>query len=136
MKGIYDHLSAWLHRKESEKFGLDAFGKTAVRVIGNLTATIAGLTVKTPFTQNVAMPIAGNEYSVTVPINTKRFVLKCRGISKLQYAFISGTTNTVFSTLSPGAEWREENMVLTAALTIYFQATKPNEVLELVSWTD
>lgn len=92
--------------------------------------------ISTPSIQNVAMSVTpGTQSSVTFPATTKKVILKARGNSKLQYSFINGQTNTTFITIFPGNEEVIDNLSLTASLTIYIQASKASEILEVCSWT-
>lgn len=87
-----------------------------------------------PLIQNISMGVGGNEYSVTLLASTVRYVLKNRGDAKLQLAFISGQTGTNYITISPGSVFKEDNLRLTSNLTIYVQASKNSQVLEVLSW--
>lgn len=87
-----------------------------------------------PVIQNVSLPLAGSQYSVVLASTTKRYTLKLRGDAKLQIAFITGQTGTNYITISPGSAYFEENLQLTGSLTIYMQASKNNQVLEVLSW--
>lgn len=97
--------------------------------------TIIGTTVSQGTIQNIPALVAGTEYSFTMPANTRRFEFKCRGIAKLQFAFVSGGSASNFRTVSPGASYKEEGLVLSAPITIYFQTTKDSETLELTTWS-
>lgn len=39
---IWEHLKAWIHRKEAEKFTVDSNNKTAVRIVGEVDAELSG----------------------------------------------------------------------------------------------
>jgi hypothetical protein len=91
---------------------------------------IAGL----PTVYNVSMPLAATEYTFTFPSGTKKFSLKTRVTSNLQYTFQSGQSGTTFVTIPPGCNYSEENLSLSTSLSIYFQSNKPSNTLELTLW--
>lgn len=84
---------------------------------------------------NKPILLANTEYSVAVPQNTKKFEFKNRKDAKVQYCFIAGETNTNFMTLSPGSSKQIDGLGLIVGKTIYFRATKDDQVMEILFWT-
>jgi hypothetical protein len=101
---------------------------------GSLPVTVSGGAIKTPTILNIPVVNPGTEYNVVLPAATKRFHLKNRGIGKLQISFVTGETNTNFFELAPKVAYTEEGLSLDTSLTIYFQSTKANEIVELITW--
>lgn len=97
--------------------------------------TIPGLTVLTPTIANVAMLLANTEYSYVLPANSKRFLILLRtpSVAKLKLAYASGDSGILYVTVNPGCHYGEGE-ILAPSLTLYFQATLPGQVAEVVSW--
>lgn len=89
--------------------------------------------VQNPSIQNVLVAIADTEEAIALPANTKKFELKARGTSKLQVAYVSGQSGTTYHTIWPGFCLREED-IDRASLTVYVQASKASEIIEIKSW--
>ena len=87
----------------------------------------------TPTIANVVATLANTEYSYAFPANTAKYKVSARGLSKLKVAFVLGDTSTNYVTVTPGAKLTEENVLLNSTV-LYFQATKPLEVVEILSW--
>jgi hypothetical protein len=103
---------------------------------GSINVNLVGINVpSTPIIVNVSMPLAGTQYSFTFPTGTKRYNLYVRGNAKLQFCFITGQTNTKYRTLEMGASYTEESILNSAPLPIYFQASQPGKILEILYWT-
>jgi hypothetical protein len=100
----------------------------------NIDAEIdeSALVVSNPSIQNVSLAVAGDEYTVTLPANCKRFLARVRGNSRIQLSYTSGQSGTVYITLWPGYEYIEDNINRIQTL-LYVQSSK-TEVLEVVSW--
>lgn len=92
-----------------------------------------GITNPTVF--NLSMPVANTEYNYTFPAALKQFTLKPRGLSSLKLAYVSGETASNFATVPAGAFYHENAILRSATLTVYIQANKANETLELIYWT-
>ena len=94
----------------------------------------SALVVENPIISNQILGAANTEATVTLPANTKKFQIKARGNSRLQFSYVSGQTGTTYWTEFPGFTL-EENNVDRASTTIYVRASKANEVLEIKSWS-
>jgi len=100
---------------------------------GSINVNVAPVT--TPFVQNFNVILANTEYSVTLPANTKRFIIKSRsGNPKIQLSYLPGTTSTAYITIRPGVVYAESSVLLTVPTNLYFRSSKPSEVIEVVSW--
>jgi len=89
----------------------------------------------TPTILNQSAPVAGTEYSISVPINSKKVTLKARNRSKLQFSFTSGQTNSNYITIPQGSIYELNGLNATVSFSIYFQASKAAEVVEVIVWT-
>jgi len=92
-------------------------------------------TVLTPHIANVPISLANTEVSFSFPLGTKRFNLKARGGATLKLAYSVGMSGTDFLTIPAGCNYFEESIDPTAAITVYFQTTSANSLLELVYWS-
>jgi hypothetical protein len=88
----------------------------------------------TPLIANSVAILVNTEYSYAFPANTKRFNVRARGNAKLQIAFTSGQSGSLFKTIFPGSIYEEIDVKLTG-ITIYFQSNKAGETIEITSWT-
>lgn len=104
-------------------------------LVADQNVTIQGLTVSAGQVANIPAPVAGTEYSFTLGIGVRCYEIKARGQAKVQFCFTAGQSGIDFSTLSPGAVYEKQGLVLTAPFTIYFQTNKSNEVLEVVTYS-
>lgn len=96
------------------------------------STNIKELLAKNPLVENLAMPLANTEYSYAAASNLKRITIKSRNHSVLKVAYTSGESGTIYITLAPGSVYEEIN--IDGTFTLYVQASKPNEVLEIVTW--
>lgn len=101
---------------------LDAIAN-ALGAATNTTATII----------NVAVATANTEVSQLLPTNTKSFILKARGNSKIQMSFISGDSGTTFVTIPKGAVYTDDKFY--TSLTVYFQTSNGGETVEIIAYT-
>jgi hypothetical protein len=87
-----------------------------------------------PAVQNVPMAVAGTEYTLVVPINTKQFELRSRLSGTLKIAYVVGESGITYRTVPAGCTYIETGLLLSASLTIYIQSTKTSDTLEAISW--
>lgn len=99
---------------------------------GSITAVVPGSTVGLPSTINLNMPVQGSEYTIDFPVNVRRFMVKARGLAKINIAYAALSTQTI--TVSPGCTYEESNLVTPTAITLYIKSNKPNTVIEAVYW--
>jgi hypothetical protein len=103
---------------------------------GDVTGGVndSALVVQNPAITNITMGLAGTESTITFPANTKRYLVKARGNSTLQFSYISGQTGVTYWTEFPGFTLDEYNVDNTSTV-LYVQASKDNEILEIKTWT-
>lgn len=87
----------------------------------------------TPLIYNVNAIIVDTEYSQLLPSTTLQFSIRARNNARLQFAFTSGDTNSNFLTVVPGNIYYVKDLELVST-TLYFQANKPNTVVEIMAW--
>lgn len=112
-------------------------GSGAIRTLitgGSVTIDPTTLLGVTPTLANISAATANTEYSYILPTNTKRFIFKARGLSKVQLTYTSGSSGTTYATLSPGSVYEESGIYSAAATTLYFQTSTASETLEIISW--
>jgi len=97
------------------------------------TVNLDPIISKLPEIFEVSMPLANTEYSLALPLDTKRFAIKIQdNLSKYSVGYVSGGNKY---SVSRGTEYSEEGLEITSGNeTIYFQATKPNMVMEIITW--
>ena len=118
----------------------DGSKKVTVTTIGSkealdVNAVNLDITVNTPVISNISIPLLGTEQSLVIPAGTKRFNLKIRGNAQLNIAYVSGQSGTNYILVPIGSEYIEDNLNLTSSLTLYFQANKNAQVLEVIRWS-
>ena len=98
-----------------------------------IIAALGGSASTTATLFNVSALTAGTEYSQALPANTKRFIIRSRNKSILQLAYTIGQTGTTYLTIPAGASYEDSN--LYTAQTVYFQASKNAETIEIIAFT-
>lgn len=87
-----------------------------------------------PAVQNIPMAVAGTEYTIVIPINTRQFELRSRLNGTLQIAYVSGESGITYRTVPAGCAYIETGLLLSTSLTVYIQSTKSSDTLEAISW--
>lgn len=114
---------------------------TELKIVLNDQIMVSG-----PVIKNIPLSTANVEYSVVLPVGTRRFSIKSRldtgdanGI--IRYAYVSGiVANAVdigdnsYYTVGQYVEDEEENLVLEQPLAIYFASPIPNVVVTVKYW--
>lgn len=91
--------------------------------------------IDTPLIANINVALANTEQSYTFPDGTGKISLKVRGFNAiLKYAWTLGASGTTFKTVGFGVEEIIDGVYLTGK-TIYFQVSKPNQIVEIQSWS-
>jgi len=107
-------------------------------VVENTTANPVPVTDQATATTNkiynVTCTLAGTEYSQALSANTKKVKIKARGNSKLKYSFVATESLTKYITVHAGGYEIEEGFN-TPTLTIYFNASKAGEIVEISEWS-
>jgi len=97
------------------------------------TVDLDPLISKDPTIYNVAMTTANTEYSLVLPLETKRFQMNIQDHkSKYTVSWVSGGA---ILTKSPGTTYEEQGLeVIPGKDTIYFTGKKNNLTMEIVTW--
>lgn len=84
---------------------------------------------------NVTSPgTADTEFTIAIASNVVEFRIRARD-GTLKIADTSGQSGITFETVIPGNWHVEENLKLSAGLTLYCQLNKASTVIEIVRWT-
>jgi hypothetical protein len=98
------------------------------------SVTVIGLSKNAPTITNVTLGVAGTETAIALPADTVEYKVRARGTSRLQVSYTAGQSDTTYWTVPMGGCYFEERLA-AGSRTLYLQATKDNEVIEIVSWT-
>ena len=102
---------------------------------GPSTTGSSGLSVTTPEIENITVASANIEYTHTLPANTKYFKLKSRNDSVIKLSFTNGESNVKYIKICPGFQYESPvSFEIGASISLYFQTSKINEVIEIESW--
>lgn len=94
-----------------------------------VTNTVAGV----PTITNTVMPVAGNEYTMTLPTDTKKFSLNAvQSTAVITFSFTSGGP---VITIPKGCSYTVDGLLLQGAnRTIYLKTNTNNTTIECLSW--
>lgn len=126
--------------REFKKFVEIDPARSAVRITGDPDADPVPVTLTTgassssPAIYNVTCTLADTEYSQSLTNGTNQFIIRARNTAKLQLAFSTGQTDTTYVTIYPGSSFKTQNLN-TNNLTLYFEASKPNTIVEIIEWS-
>ena len=93
-----------------------------------------GVTVASPAIQNVILTTADTEYTVVIPVGTKRFTIKSRQDAVMKLAYVATESGTNYWTVGYGVCYTERELDGTG-ITLYIQSSKDGTDLEVISWT-
>ena len=130
--GIEVQLSHLDPDHDSVRIG-DGTNQLAVNADGSINVNAEVSDDTTTVILNVPVALAGTEISQALPANTKGFVLRSRGNSRLQIAFSSGQSGTNYFTVPNGASYEDKNFY--SSQTLYFQSSKAGETVEIIAYT-
>lgn len=124
---------------EKNKFASTGPAKidVAVKVVdpdGTGIIDVGMLPATTPTIYNVVATLANTEYSQVLTDGTKRFSIRVRGNAKLQLAYVSGQSGTIFEDVYAGTRLEETYLDLTG-LTLYFRVNVPGQTVVITQWT-
>lgn len=91
-------------------------------------ATVEAATVANVY--NISVLLANTEVSQALATGTKKITIKVRGNSTLKLSFSSGGP---YITIPQGATWSNDGLNFNG--TLYFQTTKPSQIVEIEEWT-
>lgn len=101
--------------------------------MSNVTTSIRSApSASNPTITNLVLTLSNTEYSHSVLTGTQSILIRARGLSKLQIAFVSGDTNTLFLTIPRGTSLSLPDLSYSG--TIYIEGNVPGEVVEIVEW--
>lgn len=109
----------------------------AIFTPGGGTTTSSGgtsTTISTPTLANETATLANTEYSYSLPVGTKFFKLKSRTVSDIKLAYTATESGTNYTSICYGFEYESPPFEIDTSITIYFQATVANTVIEIESW--
>lgn len=119
---LIDNINGQVSRSVVDEQGND--------LLQQILTSLGGSTNTSPVITNINT-LANTEVTINLPSNTKMYILKARGNSKIQLAYTVGESNTNFITIWPGAEWKDIN--LYQSQSIYIQTTK-SDIIEIVTY--
>lgn len=91
------------------------------------------LIAKEPTIYNISMPVAGTEYSLVLPLDTKQVQAQIQD-HKGKY-YIKWASGGPVWTKKPGSTYEVSGLELDATNNIlYFEGTKNNIVIEIITW--
>jgi hypothetical protein len=80
---------------------------------------------------NLALAVAGTEYSLPLQTNLKQLMIKSRGNGVLKIAFTALDTSIKYITIYKGAVLTIDNLTFTG-VTLYIQSSVNNDVAEIL----
>lgn len=99
---------------------------------GSVVVDIQGAT--TPQIDQVSMLLADTEYSFALPTNCRQFQLGLQSDGILKVAYVMGDSGTMYRTIPRYCFYAESDLKLPGTVTLYFQCSKPTQVLEILTW--
>jgi hypothetical protein len=87
-----------------------------------------------PTVTTATLTLANTEYSVTLPTDTRRYIMFVRGPGIVQYSFAVGTSGTNYVPLTPGA-FISNGFIGAGSVTLYLQSPVAGTVVSFESWT-
>jgi hypothetical protein len=89
-----------------------------------------------PVIQNIPIANADEEVVITLPVGTRKLMLKVRNYSStVKFSYSQGDSGTNYMTITRGCSYSEDNILtVTGNTKIYIQSTKPNVVIECLTW--
>lgn len=87
--------------------------------------------VQNPVVINLDIPAVGAIYDISLPVDTKKFIIRHRDSGNIEFAF-ENTLSTYF-TVRKGNAYKEEDLCLTNTI-IYLRSSKAGTI-ELIAWT-
>jgi hypothetical protein len=91
----------------------------------------------TPVIYNVTMTNADTEYSQALPASCKKFLIHTRAGEAFRLAFVTGkvaTPTAPYFSITPSDAYGED-LVLGAAVTLFFASASAGAVAEIIAWS-
>ena len=95
---------------------------------------LSSLTSGVPTIFNISVPLANTEVSQALPANFKKILIRARGLTKTQFAFVATQSATNFIQIPSGASYSDSGL-LGPALTLYVQTSLAAQVVEVLTWS-
>jgi hypothetical protein len=116
--------------------GTDDRGRLHVKVANQQTEPIpvyqtGSATNTTPQIFNISCPVANQEYSIALPANCTEFFIQARKSSTVLFAY--SAASPTYWTIWPGGFHKDQNFYTSQ--TIYFRCSKPDEIIEVVTYS-
>jgi len=100
-----------------------------------VTGTLTVAEATTPTIYNVASPgTANTEFSQALNDNTKKLMIRVRGVAVLKFSFTSGQSGTLYVSIPPGANYCVDGLNISSQ-TLYMQCNKASQTVEVIEWT-
>jgi hypothetical protein len=96
---------------------------------GKLVVTVTGVT--SPQIDHVPLLLANTEYTVVLPSNIKKFLLKGQNKGNLKVRYASGADPLTV----PYGVYYSEGDIDVVTVTVYIESTTASQVVELVTWS-
>lgn len=107
--------------------------ETAHAILEAILNQLGGSSEVEPTIYNVNIISADTEQSQALPANTKGFLIRSRNRGKLRLAYETGGTSTTYLTIPTGTSFEDNQFY--SSVTLYFQSTKPGDVIEIVAYS-
>jgi len=90
--------------------------------------------VDQPQALNLTLTSANTEYSQALPVGTRKFLLKARGVgSSLKFAFATGTSGTTYVSIPAGSGGLWVDCGGAYGVTVYVQSPTAGEIAEFLA---
>jgi len=100
---------------------------------GQLSVLVGG-GAATPTIYNVGLVLANTEYARALPANTRKLLVKCRGLYDIKLAFVLAGSGVIYLTIPANMAYSED-LITPAALTLYMQCATAGQIVEIVAWS-
>lgn len=100
-------------------------------IASSIVGTVSTETLQTYKVENITLTLANTEYTHTLPLGTKNFCFQNRNDATVKF---KSDPSGDFWTFFPGQPYPIENLKSSATITIILEATKPNQIIEIISW--
>jgi hypothetical protein len=98
------------------------------------TSSISSVTLQDSNTvttiYNKILTLANTEYFLVLPVNTKKFLLKCRSSFPVKLSYLSGDSGILFLTIPSGTTYIDNSFY--SSQTLYYQSSQSGIILEIV----
>jgi len=92
-----------------------------------------GVSNTTPVIYNITIVLADTEQFQTLPVNTKKFIIKSRNKGIIRLGYNVGDTSTSYLEIKPGSSYEDDNYYTNQ--TIYFRSTKVGDTIEILAYS-